>query len=47
MKRRKLPSEDFVFFNEDQSEEILPSKEKLKLVTMIDNSGKGTKHMQM
>ena len=32
-KERNIPSKDIVFFNEDQSEETLPSKEKLKLVT--------------
>ena len=32
-KERKVPLKDIVFFNEDQSEETLPSKEKLKLVT--------------
>ena len=32
-KERNIPSKDIVFFNEDQSEDILPSKEKLKLVT--------------
>ena len=32
-KKETVPSKDIVFFNEDQSKEILPSKEKLKLVT--------------
>ena len=35
LKRKEgdLPSKDIVFFNEDQSKEILPSKEKLNLVS--------------
>ena len=32
-KEGNIPPKDIVFFNEDQSKEILPSKEKLKLVT--------------
>ena len=32
-KEGNVPSKDIVFFNEDQSKETLPSKEKLKLVT--------------
>ena len=32
-KERKVPLKDIVFLNKDQSEETLPSKEKLKLVT--------------
>ena len=32
-KEGNVPSKDIVFFNEDQSEETLPSKGKLKLVT--------------
>ena len=32
-KEGNVPLKDIVFFNEDQSEETLPSKEKLKLVT--------------
>ena len=32
-KEGNVPSKDIVFFNEDQSEEIIPSKEELKLVT--------------
>ena len=32
-KEGNVPSKDIVFFNEDQSEETLPSKKKLKLLT--------------
>ena len=32
-KEGNVPLKDIVFFNKDQREEILPSKEKLKLVT--------------
>ena len=42
-KEGELPSKDIVFFNKDQREEILPSKERLKL---IENRGKVTYNHQ-
>ena len=42
-KEGNVPSKDIVFFNEDQSEETLPSKGKLKLVTDNRQKRKGNK----
>ena len=41
-KEGNVPSKN-IFFNEDQSEEMLPSKEKLKLVTDNQQQGKRNK----
>ena len=46
IKDESVPSKYIFFLKGDQSEEKLPSKENLKLVT-DSNSGKGPKHMQM
>ena len=42
-KEGNVPLKDIVSLNNDQSEAMLPSKEKLT----DNNSRKGTKHMQM
>ena len=42
-KEGNVPSKNIIFFNEDQSEEMLPSKEKLKLVTDNQQQGKRNK----
>ena len=42
-KGRDVPSKDIAFFNKDQSEEILPSSEKLKLATDNQQQQKNNK----
>ena len=46
-RKGNIPSKNVVFFNEDQSKEKLPSKEKLNLVTDSRQQWKITKHIQM